>query len=186
MKLNRKLFLPMLLTLSCFSAPAFAQSDAGKRSFPEIGPEVEVYVPFSSKTRDRFGSTFTGIGIGFGSAVPRTGGQIRPDIAIVRAESGRNEALFIAGGLQYRRTFVDQVAADARYVPYYGAGLNLMYGKVETRARNRDEDDFGAGASVFVGTSVGRRAFVEGRLRGLNSVNSYNFSGLALTAGLRF
>ncbi len=185
MKLDRKLFWPALLTLGCLSVPAYAQ-DTARRSFPPIGPEVEVYLPFSSKTRDRFGSTFTGIGLGLGSAAPRAGGAIRPDIAILRAESGRNEALFVAGGLQYRRTFSDQVAADTRYVPYYGAGLNLIYGKVETRARNRDEDDFGAGASVFVGTSVGRRSFVEARVRALSSVNDYNFSGLALMAGLRF
>jgi hypothetical protein len=129
MRLNRKLFLPTLLTLSCFSAPAFAQSDAGKRSFPEIGPEVEVYVPFSSKTRDRFGSTFTGIGIGFGSAVPRAGGQIRPDIAIVRAESGRNEALFVAAGLQYRRTFSIRSQPMRAMFPTTAPGLTSSMAK---------------------------------------------------------
>lgn len=179
----KKLFFALALAaVSSVSLHQDARADGGFLS--NIGPEAEIYVPFSGKTKDRFGSSFKGIGVGFGSVRPQAGGRWKPDISIMRESEDGDRALVALAGLQYRRPFSGTVDDDARYVPYYGAGANLVYGRL--RVDGDRDSDFGAGASVFIGTSIGRRTFVEARVRGLTEVADYNFSGVSLTAGLRF
>ena len=152
----------------------------------QVGADAELFMPFSGETKDVFGSRAGGIGFGFGGTRVREGRRIRPDIAILRADKGDNEATIIIAGAQYVRPFADKVEENARFVPFYGVGLNAMYGSVEVPADDVDESKFGVGGSVFIGASVGRRAVVEARLRALSSVADYNFSGFVLSAGIRF
>jgi len=184
MNMKKQFLLLALAALSCALFCSSARADEAGGFLSKIGPEAEIYVPFSSKTKDRFGSSFKGLGIGFGSIRPQAGGRFSPDISIMREEQSGDRALLALAGLQYRKTFAATVDDDERYVPYFGAGANLVYGRL--RVNDQRDSDFGAGASVFVGTSIGRRAFVEARVRGLSEVADYNFSGVSLSAGLRF
>ena len=175
----RRLVLPAALGCSLLiPARAFAR--------PEVGPDVGLFAPFSGKTRDRFGSSFTSIGLGVGSVVPRAGGKLRPDFALIQRERNDNRAFLLIGGVQYRRTFDPQPEPTQRFVPYYGAGLDLMYGRVRVPDEDRRGSSIGGGASAFLGTSIGKRTYIEARVRALSSVQSYNFSGLSLAAGVRF
>ncbi len=165
-----------------FSSVAHADEKGGL--FSNIGPDAEIYIPFSSKTKDTFGSSFTGVGIGFGGVRPEAGGHFSPDFSLLHESQNGDRALLGIAGLQFRKTFDSNFDENARFVPYYGAGANLIYGRL--RVNGETDDNFGAGASVFLGTSIGRHAFVEARVRALSSVANYNFSGLSLSAGLRF
>ena len=179
----RRFFLPAALGVSLL-IPALIPTRAFAR--PEVGLDVGLFAPFSSKTRDRFGSSFVSVGPGLGSVVPRAGGKLRPDFELIQQERNDNRVFLLIGGVQYRRTFDPQPEPKQRFVPYYGAGLDLMYGRVRVPDENRHGSSIGGGASVFLGTSIGKRTYVEARVRGLSSVESYNFSGLSLSAGVRF
>jgi hypothetical protein len=159
--------------------------EAEEEDLPKWGVDVEYYRPFASKTRNAFGSSFIGISPGFGTARPAKSQEIRPDLALLRESNDGNRALIIILGAEIRRTFGGPPQRDARYVPYYGAGLNLAYGSIRLDDEGR-ESDFAAGGSIFVGTSIGRRTFIEARARALSSIEDFNFSGLAVTAGIRF
>lgn len=167
---------------TCLSSLAHADEKGGL--FSNVGPNAGIYIPFSSKTKNTFGSSFKGIGVGFGSVRPKAGGQLRPDFSLLSESENGDRALLGIAGLQYRKTFDSNVEDNAQFVPYYGAGANLIYGRLKVGGET--DSNFGAGASVFVGTSIGRHAFVEARVRALSSVAEYNFSGLSLSAGLRF
>ena len=177
----------LLLGATLCLLPAIgARADENGRRFPLVGPEAEVYLLSSGRARDRFGSTLTGIGLGFGSVAPSKKARLSPDINILSSSRGRNEAFFVIAGLQYKRAFSPERADSSGFVPYYGVGLNAVYGRVKVPSLGQRDNGFGGGASVFLGTTLGRRSYVEARYRGLSSVGSYNFSGLSLSAGLRF
>lgn len=151
---------------------------------PQIGPELEIVVPFSSETRDKFGSTLKGVGFGAGGAIPRAGGRFSPDIFVARERKNDNRLEFYGAGLQYRRTFSDK--PQGVFVPFYGAGVGVAYGRVRLGDEDIDDSKVVPTGSVFVGTSVGRIGVLEARVRGVGKVGTLDFSGLTLTAGLRF
>lgn len=176
----------LLSAALCLLPVVGARADENGRRFPSVGPEAEVYLLSSSRARDRFGSTLTGIGLGFGSVAPSKKARLSPDISILKSSHGRNDALFVIAGVQYKRAFSPERAESSGFVPYYGVGLNALYGRVKVPMLRQKDNGFGGGASIFVGSTLGRRAYVEARYRGLSSVGSYNFSGLSLSAGIRF
>jgi hypothetical protein len=153
---------------------------------PKIGPEFEVMVPFSSETREKFGSKLTGIGLGFGGVVPKAGGKFSPDILVAREERRDNKLAFYGVGIQYRHTFEREVEATDRFVPYYGAGLGLAYGKVKLPDEGVDDSKIVPSGSLFLGSSIGKSGMVEARVRTLSKVGGLDFSGISLTLGARF
>jgi len=153
---------------------------------PKIGPELEVTLPFSSETREKFGSTLTGIGLGFGRVVPKAGGKFAPDLLVAREERNNNKLAFYGIGIQYRRTFEQELEATDRFVPYYGAGVGLAYGKVELPTEGVDDSKIVPSGSLFLGSSIGKSGLIEARVRGLSKVGGLDFSGLSLTLGARF
>lgn len=175
--------LPLCAASAGFLSIALAGAAPAQAS-PKIGPELEITVPFNSKTRDRFGSTLKGIGFGAGGAIPRAGGRFSPDIFVARESKNDNKLEFYGAGLQYRRTFSD--APSGVFVPFYGAGVGLAYGRVRLDDDDVDDSKIVPTGSVFVGTSVGRIGVLEARVRGVGKVGTLDFSGLTLTAGLRF
>lgn len=180
--MKKHLLVATLIAVSCAAVSPSANAQESRGLFSNVGVDVETYLPFSGKTKDTFGSRFTGVGLGFGSIRPKVGGGISPDISIMSTKQNGDRALLALAGLQYRRPFSDKTGV--RLVPYFGAGANLLYGRL--RVDGDRESDFGAGASVFLGASISRHAFVEARVRLLSEVASYDFSGLSLSAGVRF
>ncbi len=71
-------------------------------------------------------------------------------------------------------------------LPYYGASANLVYAQVDAPNVGVNGNGFGIGGSLFAGLTFNDRFFVEGRLRGTSSVESFNFSRAGIEAGLRF
>jgi hypothetical protein len=153
---------------------------------PKIGPELEVMIPFSSETRDKFGAKLTGLGFGFGGVVPKAGGKFSPDVLVAREKKGDNKLAFYGAGLQYRRTFQRDIEASDRFVPYYGGGLGLAYGKVELPDEDVKDSKIVPSGSLFVGSSIGKSGMIEARVRTLSKVGGLDFSGISLTLGARF
>lgn len=153
---------------------------------PKVGVDFEVLFPFSSETRRNFGSTLTGIGLGFGKVVPKPGGHFAPDVLVASHKKNGNKLAFYGAGVQYRRTFGSAIDETTRFVPYYGAGVGLAYGNVELPGQGIDDSKVVPAGSVFIGTSIGKRGILEARVRALPQVGGLSFSGLSLTAGVRF
>ncbi len=176
----------LFAVLSCLLLGSGAKADESNRRFPLVGPAGEIYFLSSGHARDRFGSSLSGIGLGFGSVVPSKKARFSPDIDILGSNRNGNKALFVIAGVQYRRTFSPDTVDTARFVPYYGIGADVLYSQVKVPSIGQNDKGFGTGASLLVGSTLGRRAYVEARLRALSSIHSYNFSGLSLSAGIRF
>lgn len=178
---GRGLQIVGLLAAGLFSMPA-PQAHAE----PKVGVDFEILFPFSSETRRDFGSTLTGISLGYGQVVPKAGGHFAPDVLVANHKKNGNKLAFYGAGVQYRRTFDNAIDENTRFVPYYGAGVGLAYGQVELPGQGVDDSKVVPAGSVFIGTSVGKRGIVEARLRALPQVGGLSFSGLSLTAGMRF
>ena len=178
---------PMLKTtlaaFCCLAIAGSAHAQERRGFFSQLGIDAETYRPFSSKTRDRFGSSFSGIGIGFGSINPQSGRSLSPDVSIFNESNNGDRALLVLAGLQYRKPFSSD-RKGVRFVPYYGVGANLAYGRL--RVDGQRDSNFGAGGSLFLGTTLTRHAFAEARVRGISRVAGFDFSGLSLSAGVRF
>jgi hypothetical protein len=153
---------------------------------PKIGIDIEAVRPFSSEARQKFGSVIPSIGLGYGKVVPKQGGHFGPDVQISRVKKDDNKLGFYGAGIQYRRTFESEIEETDRFVPYYGAGLGVAYGKVKLPNENIDDSKIVPSGALFIGTSVGKRGLVEARVRALPQVGGINFSGISLTVGARF
>ena len=88
-------------------------------------------------------------------------------------------------GANYIRAFGSR--EDAKTRPYYGASLNLVPAKIRSLPDGVNTGiKLGYGGSAFVGTTLGRKTFVEARYRAISDIAGFNLSGLGLSAGIRF
>nr|CAA9236517.1 hypothetical protein AVDCRST_MAG63-1222 [uncultured Armatimonadetes bacterium] len=164
------------------TSPQPEQEQPRRRRF-RIGPEIGVYLPTDSKTRDRFGDTWFTFGIGLGPIPePQQRGIFGIDLNVLYRKRGDNRALVIPLGVSYRRSL--SVGPTA---PYVGASLNLVFADLKSE---EDDVDSGlrttAGASVFLGTTFSENGYVEARYMGISKIRGFDLSGLNLRAGLRF
>ena len=161
------------------------QSDAPKKSGRlQIGPEVGVYLPTSSKTRSEFGGSWLTIGLGLGSIHQVHGkGQTAFDLQVLYQKKNGNHAFLAPLGISYR-TAISQSAGNTVYVGVTG-DLYLA----DLRAQDYDVHSglrTGFGGSVLTGVNFGDSAFLEARYLGVSKIKGFDLSGLNLTAGYRF
>ena len=176
------------LVAVCVPSVAHAQN-----RFSSVGADVGYTYLLDSKTRDAFGSSVTNYGFGFGSSEvsPASNGRIGLDLNILRPREdtsfGQNRALVVFVGPQFSRALgLSAVNNLTKFVPYYGASVNVVYAQVETPFNGSDSNGYGAAGSVFGGVAFNRRVYLEGRLRAATKVEDYNFSNASLTVGVRF
>jgi hypothetical protein len=181
-----------------------------------LGFDTGVFIPTSSRTRDKFGSTWLDIGPSFGRITgPKLRGALTPDIHILSQSHDGNRLFVGLLGLEYRRPLsfgrshrpsgpavppgedgkpgeppsgdkANPVASDPTK-PYFGFSADLSVGDI------RDVQDgihsgvrTGAAGSVFLGLKIRDRAFIEARYRQTSVVKSFDLSGFQLSAGYRF
>jgi len=149
-----------------------------------IGPEIGVYLPTSSKTRDQFGSTWLTLGLGLGSIgriTPK--GQTSFDLQILYQSRNGNHAFLAPIGVGYR-TAIRQSGANTVYV---GATGDLYLADLRSGAYNVHSGlRTGVGGSVLTGINFGESGFAEARYLFVSRIKSFDLSGLNLTAGYRF
>lgn len=149
-----------------------------------FGPDLELFLPTSSKTRERYGSSWFGIGAGFGSVTPEgLLGSWSGEFYLIHNDNKGHEAYIIPLGIGYRRAVVDRL--DVR--PYVGASVNLVLGSFNSPT---DGIPWGlraaGGGSVLAGVTFHRSGYIEARYLAVSKMRGLDFSGLNLTAGIRF
>jgi len=155
-----------------------------------LGINGGLFSPTSGKARDRFGNTWWSAGIGIG-AIPKVTGHGSWDLDLrTQYQTGDNSAHVFVGnlGLEYRRRF-DSSSGNAQkdYTPFYGVSADAVFVDVSSPLDNVHGGlRVVPGASVFVGTNIGRQEFVTLRYDGITDVKGFNFSGVELAAGVRF
>ena len=155
-----------------------------KRPRFRIGPELGVYLPTSSKTRDQFGSTWVTLGLGLGSIGQITSkGQTSFDLQILYQTKDDNHVFLAPLGVGYR-TAISQNGPETTYVgitaDLYLADLRSADYNVHSGIRT------GGGGSVLLGENFGDSGYLEARYLYVSGIKGFDLSGLNLTAGYRF
>jgi hypothetical protein len=149
----------------------------------ELGPQFGVYLPTSGKTRSRFGDAWYSVGIGLGSISVPHNGRLTLDLNAISQIRGDDAAYVIPLGIQY----IQPLSQTGSSIPYAGISADLVFNYMSVP---EDNIHYGlretGGGSVFLGTTLGRNAYVEVRYLEMGTVRSYDFSGLSVSIGARF
>ncbi len=166
------------------SADSLAVGTVKKRNRFRIGPEVGVYLPTSSKTRDQFGNTWYTVGLGLGNINKITAkGQTTFDLQILYQKKGDNHAFLAPIGVGYRQAF-SQTAANTAY---YGVTGDLYLADLRSGDYGVHSGlRTGVGGSALVGINFGDSGYLEARYLLVSRIKGFDLSGLNLTAGYRF
>ena len=157
-----------------------------KRLLPFIGVDVGTFVPVSSRTRERFGPSWTtwGIGIGKVEQISRRGALIS-EINFLSAGRGKARAIVVPLGYQYRRTLGEGLGYDI--APYYVTSVNFYGTFIKSPEDNIKYGlRFAFGGALAAGLTFGERGFMEVRYRAMTGVRGINLSGNEIRAGVRF
>lgn len=154
-----------------------------------IGPELGVFLPTSSKTRDRFGDAWFTFGLGLGP-VERL---VKPDLfefdfGLSYRRSDENHALLIPLGVKYIHALSATGAETGpQTTPYVGAAADLYLADIRSQPDNvRSGLTTGVGASLLAGIAFSGNGHIEVRYQFVSKIRGFDFSGLNLTAGYRF
>ncbi len=174
------------VTTTVTPTPEPPPASKGSGSRFRIGPSVGVYLPTDSKTRDRFGSSWVSIGLGFGPFdVIKAQGQLGFDLNLQYQKHDDNHAFLLPVGLGYRIALTKDT--EARVIPYAGVTGDIVFADVRSVADNVHSGfREGAGASALIGVNIGTNTNLEARYQFISRIKSFDFSGLSLTAGYRF
>ncbi len=169
------------------AAPLFFCSSAHAQRVPRFGIDGSVFFPSSSKTKDVFGSRFTGIGPGFGETQVSKR-KLYPDLDFLREKRGDDRATVIFAGAKVLIPIGRPVISERTtgFAPYSGVGVNLTYANIDAPSVGVQDKGFGIGVSAILGASFGGRFFTEGRYRLSTAAADFNFSGTQLVIGARF
>ena len=183
------------LALALAMPAAFAQgTDTTTASTPplkatsghhfRIGPEVGLFLPTSSKTSNRFGSSWLSLGIGLGQVDQVTEkGQTTFDLNILYQSKNGNSALVAPVGVAYRVA----LGKSGINTPYAGVSADLVLADLKSKQDNVNHGlQTAAGGSAFIGIDFGTTGFLEARYLGITSMKGFDLSGLNLSAGYRF
>lgn len=175
-----------VVTTTVTPTPEQEPESKNSRSRFRIGPSVGVYLPTDSKTRDRFGSSWVSLGLGFGPFdVIKAQGQLGFDLNLQYQKHDDNHVFLLPVGLGYRIALTKD--AEARAIPYAGVTGDLVFADVRSVADNVHSGfREGAGASALLGINFGTNTNIEARYQFISRIKSFDFSGLSLTAGYRF
>jgi hypothetical protein len=167
------------------TAPAPEPEHRKSRSLPLIGVDGGLYMPTSSKTRDRLGSTWTSFGLGIGGVgSARRQGALNLDFQVLYNQHNGNSALIIPIGVEYRKGFAQPgQSAD----PYVSVGIDADITDFGSHQDNIDQKvRVTEGAYAALGITFSQRAFLDVRYRAISSVKGFDLSGTELSAGIRF
>lgn len=164
--------------------PTKSAREARRRNRFRVGPELSLFLPSSGKTRDAFGSSWFGIGAGFGS-IRRTAqkGELGAEIYLLNHSRDDADAWLVPVGLAYRHP----LGAGLRGGPYVGGAVDLLITDLHSPADGVDwKLRLGGSVSPIIGTPFGNSGYLEARYLLTSKVAGFNLSGLSLTAGARF
>ena len=161
-----------------------ASSSPKKRTRFRIGPEVGVYLPTSSKSRDQFGSSWLTIGLGLGDIGRITPqGQTSFDLQVLYQSKNGNHAFLAPIGIGYRVA----VSRSGPNTAYVGATADLLLADLRSGDYNVHSGlRTGFGGSALAGVNFGDSGYLEARYLAVSRIKGFDLSGLNVTAGYRF
>ena len=117
--------------------PMLAPDSVRRKSRFRIGPELNYFLPSSSKTRDRFGSSWFGVGVGFGS-VRRTAahGELGAEVFLLNNSQDDADAWIVPVGVAYRHPIGGGLGG--------GRAAGRQHGRPDDGADDRGDQDTGA------------------------------------------
>lgn len=169
------------------TAPAtYGDADESKPRRFRLGPEVGVYLPTNSRTRDRFGDAWLSLGLGFGPISGITSkGQLGFDLSLNYQQHEGNRVFLLPLGLGYRVALTQN--PESKTVPYAGVTGDVYLADVRSIPDNIHSGiRAGGGGSVLLGVNFGESGNLEARYQFVSHIQSFDFSGLSLRAGYRF
>ena len=172
-------------------------------------PDIGVYMPTSSKTRERFGGDWFSYGIGLSSiSTPHNNGRVSPDIQFLSQSNGDDTVFFGLIGLEYRQSLLfgqrrkpvnqppnpqpggqPQPEAERKpsYVPYFGVSAYEAVGDLRAVEDNVHSGvRTGVAGAAFLGIEYQNQAYFEARYVQTSVLKSFDLSGFSLTIGYRF
>lgn len=141
-----------------------------------LSPTVSGYFPTSGKTKDAFGSSWTGFGVALNLESlgwNTSGWNLHPYTGYFHADEGNNDAHIIPLGLEFRKGLSENV--------YLGFGASVNAVKFEVRNRGIDTGWRGAvGARLGIGMNITRWLNVNAAYNFMSEVKDYDFSGFSV------
>src|SRR3569833_1100394 len=143
-----------------------------------IGINGGLYFPTSGKAQNRLGNTWWSAGIGIG-AIPRVTGHGNWDVDLrTQYQTGATSAhVFVCNlGLEYRRRFdTSKDGGNKEYKPFYGVSADAVFIDLKSPLDNVSSGlNVVPGASVFVGTNIGRQELITLRYDAMSDVKGFN------------
>lgn len=169
------------------TAPStYGAPDESKSRRFRLGPEVGVYLPTNSRTRDRFGDAWLSVGLGIGPITGVTSkGQLGFDLSLNYQQHEGNRVFLLPLGLGYRVALTQN--PESKTVPYAGVTGDVYLADVRSIPDNIHSGiRAGGGGSVLLGVNFGESGNLEARYQFVSHIQSFDFSGLSLRAGYRF
>lgn len=161
--------------------PAASEKSAKKSHTPRYGVDVSTYIPSSSKVRRLFGGNWFGVGPAFTPIGISDRTVVVPDIDLLTQSKDGNLAILAFGGAEVSHALTKPTGY---FLPYVGGGADVVFAHAETPEVLYSR--FSVAGSAFVGTRLGKAAYVEFRYRLMPTIYGLNFGGTSITLGLRF
>ena len=167
------------LTLAIFLLTACFVLADGKPCFADklffLSPTYGGYFPTSGKTKDAFGSSWTGFGVAFNLESlgwNTSNWKLHPFSGFYHADEGDNDAYIIPLGLEFRKWMTENA--------YVGLGASVNAVKFEVRDEGIDTGWRGAvGARISLGVNVTRWLEINAAYNFMSEVKDYDFSGFS-------
>jgi hypothetical protein len=166
---------------------------APKRSF---GFQLGTYIPNNQAVKNKFGASWTGVGLGIGPIyAPQLTRKTNFDFTVLSTKRKFTSATLIPIGFSYRQSLqkvnIEEIEKGnwPHSGSYFGGSANIIAGQLRS---NLVGDNFGnswkttSGGSFYVGHVFSEKFSVEARYFALGKLQGFDFSGLSLSAGLRF
>lgn len=150
-----------------------------------LKPNISVFWPGDSRVQDRFGDTWTMIGLSIDYRDDdRSKDRLQFQIDGIRRKSGGDHVRVYPVGLKYTRRVND----SHNFSPYFGGTASFCMADVKSQVDNVDTGfrSAGFGGSAFAGANIGMNLKVEATYHLLPSVKGFDLSGLSLGATLQF
>ncbi|MDQ2686358.1 MAG: hypothetical protein M3Y28_00660 [Armatimonadota bacterium] len=168
------------------AATSDSDSDQRQSNRFHLGPEVGVYLPTNSRTRDRFGDAWLSVGLGLGSIHGVSSkGQLGFDLSLNYQQHNDNRVFLMPLGIGYRVALTQD--PEAKSIPYAGVTGDVYLADVRSVPDNVHSGlRAGGGGSVLLGVNFGQTGNLEARYQFVSKIQTFDFSGLSLRAGYRF
>jgi hypothetical protein len=163
---------------------------------PFLGLNVGGYFPSGGRARQAFGNTWLGFGPTFGSVTGWKGFSIHPDLQslyeVGSSPDDNNKAFVVLGGVSFRYTFESSFYYEDdkwkihTFAPYVGFTTDLQYSDIVAHYYGVSVKTLTPAGTVYVGTTIGKNFYIEGRYTLLSSVEGFDLSGASFTVGVRF